>query len=128
MAEKRKHDITDTPDDDPCPSISSTSTSIKKRFLQPTLFEITEKTKIWDINDRKSTEIHFKIGEMIAVDNLKFSFVEDIGFKRLINHVCPQNNIPSRRYFSQEIIPTIYKRVKNKITLQLQEIQAISLP
>src|SRR5678815_3093985 len=64
---------------------------------------------------------------MIAVDNLPFYFVEDIGFKRLINHVCPQCNIPSRRYFSEEIIQTINKRVKNKITLQLQEIQAISL-
>ena len=40
---------------------------------------------------------------MIAIDQQSFSIVEDIGFIRLLNHVCPNYQIPSRKYIDANI-------------------------
>ena len=64
--------------------------------------------KIWDINDHKSQEVHYLIGEMIAVDIQPYSVTSDIGFNKLIAKLCPNYSIPSKKY--------IYKsRNKNSI-------------
>lgn len=48
-----------------------------------------EKKQLWDINNPKSLEIHYAIGEMIALDNHSYSIVDDTGFNRLIKLLQP---------------------------------------
>ena len=67
-------------------------------------------------------EIHDKIGEMIAIDNQPISIVEGIGFTRLLNHISPKYEIPSRKYFQERVIAKIYEKLSNSI-LQLLEYQ-----
>ena len=38
--------------------------------------------------------------EFIALDNQSFSVVNDVGFRRLVQHLEHQDTLPSRRYFS----------------------------
>lgn len=63
---------------------------------------------------------------MIAVDLQPFSIVEDIGFQRLLKEICPNYNIPSRKYIKESIIYNIYSKVRNNILNELNDVQFIS--
>lgn len=89
-----------------------------------TLEQCLEKRKVWDINHSSAKAIHKKIGEMIAVDLQPYSMVEDPGFRRLINHLEPRYQIPSRKFFTETIIPDIYKSVKGKVSEVLSDLKA----
>ena len=62
---------------------------------QLTLQVTEQRTSVWGINDSRVLCIHKRIGEVIAVDNLPFSLVEDIGFTRLLHTLEPKYNLPS---------------------------------
>lgn len=94
--------------------LGSTSGNISKKE-QITLQETLDLTKKWTIDNPKAKLIHMKIAEMIAVDNQPFSMVEDLGFTRLMKELRTNYQIPSRKYFSTEIIPSIYERVRDKV-------------
>ena len=64
---------------------------------------------------------------MIAVDIQPYSVTSDFGFNRLIAKFCPNYSIPSKKYFSEKIIPDIFTKVKTKIQSSLDEISSISL-
>jgi len=50
---------------------------------------------------------------MIALDNQPISMVEDTDFVRFVERVQqPQYKIPSRRYFTETVIPSILDAVK----------------
>lgn len=79
---------------------------------QSTLKDCLEKTKIWDINDKRAVAIHQKIMKMIATYNQPFSRLDDIGFIELIGHIQPNYLIPSRRYFAEVLLPRTYNEIK----------------
>ena len=64
---------------------------------------------------------------MTAVDIQPYSVTSDIGFNRLIAKLCPNYSIPSKKYFTEKIIPDISTKVKTKIQSSLDEISCISL-
>ena len=82
---------------------------------QPTLIENLEARKIWDINDSKSMEMHFMVGEMIALDCHTISIVDEQGFRNLIHHAKPNYPIPSRHFLTEKIIPCMYETARNLI-------------
>ena len=92
---------------------------------QTTIQSILAKKKIWDINDHRSQEIHYLIGEMIDIQ--PYSITSDIGFNRLIAMICPNYSIPPKKYFTEKIISDIFTKVKTKIQSSLDEISSISL-
>jgi len=57
------------------------------------------------------------IGEMISCDNQPFSFVEDIGFVKLMKETEPRYKVSSRNYFQGTLLPSIYQECKEKISL-----------
>ena len=95
-------------------------------YSQKTLEETYELKKIWDINSSQAQKIHFAIGEMIALDSQPFSIVEDVGFKRLMKVLKPNYELPSRKYFTSNIIPTIYSRVGAKIKKSIDQASNLS--
>ena len=54
------------------------------------------------------------LGEMIAVDAEPYLMVERPGFQKLMKTVAPKYKVPSRKYFSEGVVPEIYTEVKNK--------------
>lgn len=103
----------------------STSQGVKRK--QETLDSVFEKKKLWDINDKRSVELHKAIAEMIACDNQPFSFVEDEGFINLMKKAQPQYKVPSREYFKQNVIPSLYQDCKRKVSSLLLEAEIVSL-
>ncbi|CAG4931464.1 unnamed protein product [Parnassius apollo] len=56
----------------------------RSKERQLTLKETSERKLLWDINDPKSINYHYLIGEIIALDNEPLSLVERVGFQRLM--------------------------------------------
>ena len=75
--------------------------------------------KIWDINDSRSKGIHKAVMKMIALDNQPFSMVEDDGFIELMAHLQPRYMIPSRRYFSETMLPALYDELRSAVVDEL---------
>ena len=103
-------------DREPSPGSSSSHSQ-----SQITLQETLELKKIWDIRSSQAQKIHYAIGEMIALDNQPFSIVEDIGFARLMKLVKPCYQLPSRNFFTTNIIPDMHTKVLSKIEGQIKE-------
>lgn len=101
------------------------SQGIKRK--QETLKEVLEKRKLWDINDHKAIKLHNIIGEMIACDNQPYSFVEDVGFLKLMKEAQPRYKVPTRKYFQYSVLPSMYKECKTKISSLLETAEAVSL-
>ena len=83
-----------------------TPKEMRKRMLQQLSLEATEeRTKIWDINDPRAQRITRKVAEMIAIDCHPLSVAEDVGFNRVLRALEPRYNCPSRKYFTECVIP-----------------------
>ena len=63
---------------------------------------------------------------MIAVDIQPFAIVEDLGFQRLLHHICPIYCIPSRKYIKIPVFQNIYNKVRQKIQNHLTDVLSIS--
>ena len=82
---------------------------------QLTLEDTIERKKLWDINDSRAKRIHEDIMVMIAMDNEPFRMVERDGFVRLMARLNPRYVIPSRRYFSETMLPIVYNKVYKEV-------------
>ncbi|XP_050309320.1 zinc finger BED domain-containing protein 4-like [Anthonomus grandis grandis] len=64
---------------------------------------------------------------MIALDNLPYSIVTNLGFQRLMFKVAPQYTLPGRKYFTENIVPNIYDRLVTVIKNSLLNVDSLSL-
>ncbi|XP_045042910.2 zinc finger BED domain-containing protein 4 [Desmodus rotundus] len=64
------------------------------------------------------------IAEMIALDLQPYSFVDNVGFNRLLAYLKPQYSLPSPSYFSRTAIPGMYDDVKRVIMSHLKEAES----
>lgn len=85
-----------------------------------------EGLKSWNFNEKKSKEMRKLIAEMLVVDNLPFSFVDNPGFRRLMARAVPKFSMPSRPYMSETAVPKILNRVTAKIQKLVNEASFIS--
>ncbi|KAM6216517.1 zinc finger BED domain-containing protein 4 [Rhynchocyon petersi] len=64
------------------------------------------------------------IAEMIALDLQPYSFVDNVGFNRLLEYLKPQYSVPTASYFSRTAIPGMYNNVKQIILAHLKEAES----
>ncbi|XP_077120980.1 zinc finger BED domain-containing protein 4 [Ranitomeya variabilis] len=64
------------------------------------------------------------VAEMIALDLQPYSFVDNVGFNRLLEYLQPQYSLPSPSYFSRMAIPDMYENVKHIIVSHLKEAES----
>jgi hypothetical protein len=105
-------------------SVTLTTESRDTTVMQPTLQTFLNRTKKFDINNPKAQAIHNAITRMICTESLPFNFVESDGFKHLINKLCPKYQIPNRKYFSDKVVPKLYRRAKEKLREHLNTVTA----
>ena len=67
-----------------------------------------------------------KLGEMIAVDEQPFSIVEDVGFLRYTAALECRYKVPSRKHFSQKVIPQMYTDVHEVVAQSIRDIPLLS--
>ncbi|KAF2896382.1 hypothetical protein ILUMI_09797 [Ignelater luminosus] len=93
---------------------------------QISLQECVDKTKQWENKSLKSLAVDNSIREMVALEDLPFSFVESVGFVRLMKHLCPSYNLKSRQYFTSFICDKLYGKVSQKILELLKSFEKLS--
>uniref|UniRef100_A0A803TRE2 BED-type domain-containing protein n=1 Tax=Anolis carolinensis TaxID=28377 RepID=A0A803TRE2_ANOCA len=65
-------------------------------------------------------QITQRLGEMLALDHHPFRMVEQEGFVRFVELLCPQYKIPSRQTFSRTVIPGLYEACKVRVEAMLR--------
>ena len=86
---------------------------------QLTLKGSQDRVKQWDINDSRSTALHRKLGEMIALDYQPVSLVEDVGFIRFVAALEPRYKVPSRKYMTEIVLKKINMGMKEELLKKL---------
>jgi len=95
-------------------------------YRQLSLMEYGDRVWPWRINDEHAQRIHRRVGLMIAMDCLSFSTVDDEGFVGLITELEPRYTLPSRKYFTENVIANIYKDLKDKVSGAVSSIKYFS--
>ena len=94
---------------------SGTGTPRQELHRQLSLVQCGDRVRPWRINDERAQRIHRRIGLMIALDCHPFSIVDDEGFIGLMTELEPRYTLPSRKYFTENVIANIYKDLKEKV-------------
>ncbi|KAJ3651368.1 hypothetical protein Zmor_017417 [Zophobas morio] len=90
-------------------------TPLQEAKKQLSIEEAVQKEKKWDTTNSNSKKIDKLIGEMIALQNLPFNFVEGLGFRRLIQELSPRYNLRGRNFFTDFVSTELYGKVTNKV-------------
>lgn len=70
---------------------------------------------MWDTSHPKAKKMDDVIGEMIALQNLPFHFVEGLGFRRVIQTALPNYQLRGRQFFTDHICDEIHTKIATKI-------------
>ena len=69
-----------------------------------------------DINDPRAIRVHQKIAEMMALDfQLRIFNFSDTGFTELHKILEPRYILPSRCYFTEDVVPGIANNINSKL-------------
>lgn len=66
-------------------------------------------------SSRRAASITDAIGYFIAKDMQPISAVEGVGFERLLKVLEPRYEIPSRKTFTERVLPTLYVKVRESV-------------
>jgi hypothetical protein len=115
------------------PDQSSVSPAIYPKSIklpvkkQRTLQEVYEKKIKFTPKDPRAVKIDTLIAEMICLDLQPISIVEDKGFLRLLKHFEPRYSVPSRKTFSERILPKMYQNVLTQVKLDLLQANHVAI-
>ncbi|XP_033218098.1 zinc finger BED domain-containing protein 4-like [Belonocnema kinseyi] len=90
-------------------------TPLQEAKKQLSLEEALQKEKKWEFNNNNSKKIDKLIGEMIALQNLPFNFVEGLGFRRLVQALAPKYNCRGRIFFTDFVCNELCEKVAGKV-------------
>ncbi|KAF9416046.1 hypothetical protein HW555_006458 [Spodoptera exigua] len=96
-------------------------TPIEQAKKQLSLEEALRADKQYDKNNPKSVMIDKLIGEMIAVQDLPFHFVEGIGFRRLMSAIMPKYNLRGPNFFTNYVCNDLYDKVAAEVKKIIKE-------
>lgn len=100
-------------------------TSLQQTKMQ-TKEDGTKKSPLWNITHGKAKKMDDLIGEMIALQNLPFNFVEDIGFRRVMKTALPNYQLRGSEFFADHICDKIYTKVLSKTRQMLKQFPKLS--
>lgn len=95
---------------------------VQSDFRQKTVEECFTSVELWDASHTKSKEVDRFISEMVVMDGLPFSHVEDMGFMRFMSKTVPQYRLKQRNFYSTMICTDIYDAVCGQVKTMLSDI------
>ena len=81
-----------------------------------------KKTKL-ETSSSRHKKIIEKIAGVLIHDFQPYSFVEDRGFKELMEELEPHYKLPHRTTFCRSVIPRIYEEVKEQVKSKVVDLQ-----
>lgn len=101
----------------PKPESSATQTSLTQSMFSGVPYER---------NSIKWKEITNAVAFHVAKDMIPIYTVEKPSFKRLLQTLDPRYKMPSRKYFSEQVLPKMYSDVREKVTAKLNNVGRFS--
>lgn len=86
---------------------------------QPTLLDVLKGKQ--PLSEKRERALNQKVTEMVALDLQPYSFVEDRGFKALMNEAVPGYNLPSRTKLSRVLVPRLYDDTRARVKAELRK-------
>jgi len=96
------------------------------RQSQPRINEASQRSTKYAFDDPKAVDITRLILEMIALDNLPFDFVENVGFQRLMAHMDQRYQVPSAKYFRMQLLPSTHGAVQQNVQQKISGADHVS--
>lgn len=93
---------------------------------QPTLSETLKRKEKLPENCERAKKITAKIAEFIALDDQPLSVTENVGFRRLIEHLEPRYQLPSRHYFTEKALPALHTKLRGHLQAMLTGVPSLS--
>ena len=90
---------------------------------QVTLAEAVERTQHYVRSSKRWQEITNSVGKFIAKEMMPVSVVERPGFKEMVQKLDPRYEIPSRKYFSKNVLPSLYTATREKISESMKSLE-----
>ena len=104
------------------------STAARKRSAPHSQMRLQDALKVkMSINTPHALSISRSIGKFIAADMRPYSIVESEGFKQMISTLELKYKLPSRTYFSDNVIPELYKETHATVLNELKAASMVSL-
>lgn len=98
----------------------------KSGLAQLSLKQTLQRGEPYEKDSKKQKEINSKIMEFICLDHQPLSVVDDVGFKRLVNHLDPRYVHQGRKYFTDVCLPEIYNTVYEHIKTLMSNVTSVS--
>ena len=93
---------------------------------QPGIKDAFQRSTKYASDHPKAVEISRLIMEMIALDDLPFDFVENVGFRRLMSAIEPRYQMPSAKHFRTQMLPGAYGAVRENVQKLISAASQIS--
>ena len=90
---------------------------------QRSVGEYFQSAKLWDASNPKAKKLDKCIAELLVMDDLPSSHVEDIGFMRLMTEAAPLYSLKQRNFYTSMICSDIYESVFKKIKEIIDELK-----
>ena len=104
------------------------STAARKRSAPHSQMRLQNALKVkMLINSPHALSISRSIGKFIAAEMRPYSIVKSEGFKQMISTLEPKYKLPSRTYFSDNVIPELYKETRATVLNKLKAASMVSL-
>ena len=87
---------------------------------QPTIVHAFSQNQKYERKSKKWQKLTNVVSRCIAKDMLPMAIVEKPGFKNMSETFDPRYQLPSRKYISQEAIPSLYNSTQASVTSMLQ--------
>ncbi|XP_077063451.1 zinc finger BED domain-containing protein 4-like [Siphateles boraxobius] len=97
------------------------------RVRQQTLMESIQSREKLPPCSNKAKLITEKLVQFIVLDDQPLSVTENVGFRRLLEHLEPRYTLPSRHYITEKVIPQMYNEVCDVLSKLVENVSAISL-
>ncbi|KAL0151535.1 hypothetical protein M9458_053187 [Cirrhinus mrigala] len=94
--------------------------SASQRTLNETLYKLPSVSE-------KARRITESIAMFICKDIRPYAVVENDGFRNMIHTLEPHYIIPSRKFFSETVVPTLYNNIKSEVINSLGRSRRVAL-
>lgn len=101
-------------------------TPLQQAKRQVTIKETLQRNQHWDLSHEKSQELDKLICEMLALQDLPFTFVEGLGFRRLMLAGVPRYHLRGRQCYTSLMCNYIYPKLKEKIKNLINDLEHLS--
>lgn len=97
-------------------NVASTSKTTQSS-IQGTLYNATQ----YATNSERHKALTESIGYFLAKDMQAINAVEGEGFKKMVHEFDKRYALPSRHYFSRNVLPAMYEKCREKVAKQVLE-------